>query len=370
MKKKLMYIFGTRPEAVKICPLIKETADRSCFENIVCVTGQHRDMLDQVMDIFEVKPNYDLDIMKAEQTLFDITKEVMHPLQSILTKEQPDIVIVHGDTTTSYCAALSAFYLDIPIAHVEAGLRSHNIHSPYPEEFNRRAISLISDLDFAPTFDAGQNLIREGKDPENVFVTGNTVIDALDFTVSGDFTHPLLDWAGDDFILITAHRRENQGDIMRGMFEGIKKALLEHPEHRAIFPVHKNPKVGELAREVFDGCKTIRIENAIDVKTFHNLEARCYLCLTDSGGIQEECPSFGRPVLVMREVTERNEGIMAGCSQLTGTNGTAIYKKLKELLENKAAYDKMICTQNPYGDGMACKRIADVLTERCYNKSP
>ncbi len=364
MKKKLMYIFGTRPEAVKICPLIKETADRSCFENIVCVTGQHRDMLDQVMDIFEVKPNYDLDIMKAEQTLFDITKDVMQPLQDILTKEQPDIVIVHGDTTTSYCAALSAFYLGIPIAHVEAGLRSHDIHRPYPEEFNRRAISLISDLDFAPTFDAGQNLIREGKDPNRIFITGNTVIDALKYTVSEDFSHPLLNWAGDDFILITAHRRETQGDIMRRMFEGIKKVLMEHPEHRAIFPAHKNPKIGELAREVFDGCDTIRIEDAMDVKTFHNLEARCYLCLTDSGGVQEECPSFKKPVLVMREVTERNEGITAGYACLTGTDGNRIYKKVKELLENKAAYDKMICTQNPYGDGMACKRIADVLAER------
>ncbi|MBR0149071.1 MAG: UDP-N-acetylglucosamine 2-epimerase (non-hydrolyzing) [Lachnospiraceae bacterium] len=366
MKKRLMYIFGTRPEAVKICPLIRETAGRSCFENVVCVTGQHRDMLDQVLDIFDVKPDYDLDVMRADQTLFDITREVIQPLQEILTKEQPDIVIVHGDTTTSYCAALSAFYLGIPIAHIEAGLRSHNIHSPYPEEFNRRAIALISDYDFAPTFDAGQNLIREGKDPEKVFVTGNTVVDALGFTVSDDFSHPLLEWAGDDFILITAHRRENQGEIMRGMFEGIKRALLEHPEHRAIFPVHRNPKVGELAREVFEGIDTIRIENAVDVKTFHNLEARCYLCLTDSGGVQEECPSFGRPVLVMRDVTERNEGIMAGCSYLTGTDKMLVYKKLKELLENKKVYDSMVCTQNPYGDGKACKRIADVLEERLF----
>ncbi len=361
MKKKLMYVFGTRPEAVKLCPLIRETAQRPCFENRVCVTGQHRDMLDQVLELFDVKPDHDLDVMRADQTLFDITNAVMEPLREVLTKEQPQIVIVHGDTATSYCAALACFYLGIPVAHVEAGLRSHDIKRPYPEEFNRRAISLISEYDFAPTFDAGQNLIREGKDPDRVFVTGNTVVDALKYTVSDDFTHPLLDWAGDDFILITAHRRESQGDVMRGMFEGIKKALTEHPEHRAVFPIHRNPRVGELAREVFAGCDTIRIVPAVDVKTFHNLEAGCYLCLTDSGGIQEECPSFGKPVLVMRDVTERTEGIMAGCAYLTGTGSEAIYKKLKELLENRAAYDKMVCAHNPYGDGQACKRIADVL---------
>lgn len=360
--KKVMLVFGTRPEAIKICPLVNELKRRESIQTVVCVTGQHRQMLDQVLEAFNVVPEYDLFIMKDKQTLFDITMSILEKLRIVLERERPDVVLVHGDTSTAFVTALACFYFQIAVGHVEAGLRTYNIYSPYPEEFNRQAVSIISQYHFAPTRLAARHLIKEGKDPKTIYVTGNTVIDAMQHTVKEDYTHPELDWVGDGkLIFITAHRRENIGAPMHQMFRAIRHVLDEHSECKAVYPIHMNPEVRQIADEEFNGCNQIHIIEPIDVFDCHNFEARCYLCLTDSGGIQEECPAYGRPVLVMRDTTERPEGVDAGTLRLVGTDEETIYKAFKELLENREAYEAMSHACNPYGDGHACERIADIL---------
>ncbi|NLM16954.1 MAG: UDP-N-acetylglucosamine 2-epimerase (non-hydrolyzing) [Candidatus Riflebacteria bacterium] len=360
--KKILLVFGTRPEAIKMCPLVLELKKRKSLKTFVCVTGQHRQMLDQVLKTFGVKPDFDLSIMKEKQTLFDITTSIMLGLKDVLEEVKPDCVLVHGDTSTAFVSALTAFYMQIPVGHVEAGLRTYNIYSPYPEEFNRQSISIVSKYNFAPTELAKENLIKEGKAPKSIYVTGNTVIDAMQHTVREDYTHPELDWVGKDkLIFITAHRRENIGEPMRSMFRAIKRVLSEHPDCKAVYPIHMNPTVRQIADEELGDCERIHIIEPIDVFDCHNFEARCHLCLTDSGGIQEECPSYGKPVLVMRDTTERPEGIKAGTARLVGTNENVIYENFKELLENKSSYTKMAKAVNPYGDGKASIRIADIL---------
>ena len=365
--KKVMLVFGTRPEAIKMCPLVNEMKKRPGLEAIVCVTAQHRQMLDQVLKTFDVVPDYDLDIMKDRQTLFDITTNILNGIKSVLKEVKPDVVLVHGDTSTTFVTALACFYLQIPVGHVEAGLRTYNIHSPYPEEFNRQAVGIISKYNFAPTQLAADHLIKEGKDPESIYITGNTVIDAMQHTVKKDYTHPELEWVGDGkLIFITAHRRENLGAPMHHMFRAIRRVLDEHPECKAVYPIHMNPVVRKAADEELGGCDRIHIIEPIEVFDCHNFEARCYLCLTDSGGIQEEVPSYGRPVLVMRDTTERPEGVKAGTLRLVGTDEEVIYKNFKELLEKQEAYDTMAKACNPYGDGHASKRIADILEGNKY----
>lgn len=365
--KKIMLVFGTRPEAIKMCPLVNELKKRSFFQIIVCVTGQHRQMLDQVLSAFSVIPNYDLSIMKDKQTLFDITNNILCNIKIVLEKENPDVVLIHGDTSTAFVTALACYYLQIPVGHVEAGLRTYNIFSPYPEEFNRQAVSIISSYNFAPTKLAEENLIREGRKKENIYITGNTVIDAMQHTVSKNYWHQELEWVGEGkLILITAHRRENLGDPMHHMLRAIRRVLDEHPECKAIYPIHMNPMVRKVAEEELVGCEQIHIIEPLNVVDCHNFEALCYLCLTDSGGIQEECPSYGRPVLVMRDTTERPEGVNAGTLRLVGTDEEVIYKNFKELLENKSEYEKMSHAYNPYGDGHACERIADILEGKEY----
>lgn len=345
-----------------MCPLVKELKTRSGIQTIVCVTGQHRQMLDQVLNIFGVVPDYDLAIMKDSQTLFDITSMVLSGLRPILEAEKPDTVLVHGDTTTAFAAALACFYLQIPVGHVEAGLRTYDIDAPYPEEFNRQAVDIVSQYSFAPTSLSAENLKREGKKTGTIFITGNTVIDAMCHTVCKDYSHPELDWVGDSkLIFITAHRRENIGEPMRHMFRAIRRVLDEHPGCKAVYPIHMNPAVRRLASEELGDCKQIHLIEPMDVVDCHNFEARCYLCLTDSGGIQEECPSLGKPVLVMRDTTERPEGLNAGTLRLVGTNEETIYSMFKLLLDDQAEYEKMAHAVNPYGDGHACERIADVL---------
>ena len=363
-----MLVFGTRPEAIKMCPLVKELKTRKNLKTIVCVTGQHRQMLDQVLDAFHVVPDYDLSIMKDKQTLFDITTNILNSIGSVLDEVKPDVVLVHGDTSTTFVTALACFYKQIPVGHVEAGLRTYNIYSPYPEEFNRQAVSIISQYNFAPTELSRQNLLREGKKDETIYVTGNTAIDALKTTVREDYSHPELEWAdGSRLIIITAHRRENLGEPMHHMFRAIRRIMDEHPDVKAIYPIHMNPVVRKAADEELGGCDRIHIIDPIEVFDCHNFEARCYLCLTDSGGIQEECPSYGKPVLVMRDTTERPEGVTAGTLRLVGTDEEVIYRNFKELLENKEAYDKMAHACNPYGDGHACERIADILEGKAYS---
>lgn len=360
--KKIMLVFGTRPEAIKMCPLVKELQTRSGLETVVCVTGQHRQMLDSVLNTFGVTPEYDLSIMKDKQTLFDVTVNILEKIRSVLEKEQPDVVLVHGDTTTTFAAALACFYLGIKVGHVEAGLRTYNIHSPYPEEFNRQAVGIVSEYNFAPTDLARDNLLREGKRPESIFVTGNTAIDALKTTVRDDYRHEQLDWAKDGrLIMITAHRRENLGEPMHHMFRAIRRIADENPDVRAIYPIHMNPAVRRAADEELGGCDRIRIIEPLDVVDFHNFLSRSYMILTDSGGIQEEAPSLGKPVLVMRDTTERPEGIAAGTLRLVGTSEETIYENFRLLLDSKDEYDKMSRAANPYGDGHACKRIADIL---------
>ena len=345
-----------------MCPLVNELKSRKNIITKVCVTGQHRQMLDQVLEIFNVVPDYDLSIMKDEQTLFDITTNIMNGIKGILEKEQPDVVLVHGDTSTTFVTALACFYLQIPVGHVEAGLRTYNINSPYPEEFNREAVGIISQYNFAPTEISKQNLIREGKKPETVYVTGNTVIDALKTTVREDYHHPELDWAADcRLILLTAHRRENLGTPMHSMFRAIRRIVDETPDVKVIYPIHMNPVVRKAADDELGSDERIRIIEPLDVLDFHNFMARSYLILTDSGGIQEEAPSLGKPVLVLRDTTERPEGIEAGTLKLVGTNEDTIYSEFKRLLIDKEEYEKMSKASNPYGDGFACNRIADIL---------
>ncbi len=359
---KIMLVFGTRPEAIKMCPLVNELKSRKNLETVVCVTGQHRQMLDMVLDTFHVVPDYDLSIMKDKQTLFDITATILTRIQSVLQEVRPDIVLVHGDTSTSFVTALACFYLQIPVGHVEAGLRTYNIHSPYPEEFNRQAVGIISRYHFAPTEVSRQNLLREGKQEQTIFVTGNTAIDALKTTVREDYTHPELEWAsGSRLIMITAHRRENLGEPMEHMFRAIRRVMAECPDVKAIYPIHMNPAVRAIANRYLGGDDRIHIIEPLDVLDFHNFLSRSYLILTDSGGIQEEAPSLGKPVLVMRDTTERPEGIQAGTLKLVGTDEATIYRNFKQLLDNPAAYAKMSNACNPYGDGFACRRIADIL---------
>lgn len=360
--KKIMLVFGTRPEAIKMCPLVNELKKRQSIETIVCVTGQHRQMLDQVLEAFSVVPDYDLSIMKDKQTLFDVTVNILQRIKTVLEEVKPDVVLVHGDTSTTFVTALACFYLQIPVGHVEAGLRTYNIYSPYPEEFNRQAVSIISQYNFAPTELSKQNLLKEGKDPESIYVTGNTAIDALKTTVRADYTHPELEWAdGSRLIMITAHRRENLGEPMRHMFKAIRRVMDEHPDMKAIYPIHMNPVVREIAQEYLGDDDRIHIIEPLDVLDFHNFLSRSYLILTDSGGIQEEAPSLGKPVLVMRDTTERPEGIAAGTLKLVGTEEETIYKEFSRLLSDKDEYEAMSKASNPYGDGHACERIADIL---------
>lgn len=362
--KTVMLVFGTRPEAIKMCPLVNELKSRKGIKTVVCVTGQHRQMLDMVLDAFSVKPDYDLSIMKDKQTLFDITANILLKIKSVLEEVKPDVVLVHGDTSTTFVTALACFYMQIPVGHVEAGLRTYNIYSPYPEEFNRQAVGIVAKYNFAPTELSKENLLKEGKNPDSIYVTGNTAIDALKTTVRDDYTHPELEWAkGSRLIIITAHRRENLGEPMHQMFRAIRRIMDEHPDVKAIYPIHMNPVVRQAAEEELGDCDRIHIIEPLDVLDFHNFLSRCYMILTDSGGVQEEAPSLAKPVLVMRDTTERPEGIAAGTLKLVGTDEETIYSNFKELLENKEAYDKMSQASNPYGDGFACKRIADILED-------
>lgn len=360
--KKILLVFGTRPEAIKMCPLVNELKTREGIKTTVCVSGQHRQMLDQVLEAFHVVPDYDLSIMKDRQTLFDITTNILDRIKAVLEEVKPDVVLVHGDTSTTFVTALACFYMQIPVGHVEAGLRTNDIYSPYPEEFNRQAVSIISRYNFAPTEQARQNLLSEGKRPESIFVTGNTAIDALRTTVREDYSHPELVWASDSrLILITAHRRENLGEPMKNMFRAIRRVMDEHTDVKAIYPIHMNPIVRKTADEFLGGDDRIHIIEPLDVLDFHNFLGRCFLVLTDSGGIQEEAPSLGKPVLVMRNTTERPEGIAAGTLKLVGTDEEVIYRSFKQLLEDNEEYARMSNACNPYGDGFACKRIADIL---------
>lgn len=362
---KVLLVFGTRPEAIKMCPLVRELRIRKNIETIVCVSGQHRQMLDQVLAAFDVVPDYDLSIMKDRQTLFDVTTNILNHIKEILEKVSPDIVLVHGDTSTTFATALACFYLQIPVGHVEAGLRTYDIYSPYPEEFNRQAVSIVASLNFAPTELSRQNLIKEGKHPDSIFVTGNTAIDALKTTVRSDYCHEQLEWAkGSRLIMITAHRRENLGEPMKNMFRAIRRVCDEHPDVKAIYPIHLNPLVRENANAILGNDPRIRIIEPLDVLDFHNFLAHSYMILTDSGGIQEEAPSLGKPVLVMRNTTERPEGIDAGTLKLVGTDENVIYQSFKELLDNSDEYRKMSQASNPYGDGQASIRIADILERK------
>lgn len=362
---KVMLVFGTRPEAIKMCPLVRELKSRPDeFETVVCVTGQHREMLDQVLEVFNVEPDYDLHVMKPGQTLFDITSDVLLKIKAVLEEERPGAVLVHGDTTTSFAAALAAFYLQIPVGHVEAGLRTRNLYSPWPEEFNRQVVDVISRWYFAPTETSRRNLLDEAKPTERVFVTGNTGIDALRHTVRDDYSHPELDWAeGSRLILVTAHRRENLGEPMHRMFRAIRRVMEERPDTKAIYPIHMNPQVRRAAHEELDGFDRLRIIEPLEVVDFHNFMARSYLILTDSGGIQEEAPSLGKPVLVMRDTTERPEGVAAGTLQLVGAEEDTIYREFSRLLDDPAEYEEMSHASNPYGDGHASERIADILRQ-------
>ena len=363
--KKVMFVFGTRPEAIKMCPLVNELKSRNKFNVKVCVTGQHRQMLDQVLNTFSVLPDYDLSIMKDKQSLFDVTINILERIKDVLNIENPDVVLVHGDTTTTFVASLACFYLHIPIGHVEAGLRTYDIYSPYPEEFNRQAVGIISMYNFAPTEKARQNLISEGKNVDTVYVTGNTAIDALKTTVTENYIHKELDWVSDSrLILITAHRRENLGQPMKNMFRAIRRVLDEHQDVKAIYPIHLNPVVRSIANDILGDDVRIHIIEPLEVVDFHNFLNKSYLVLTDSGGIQEEAPSLGKPVLVMRDTTERPEGVEAGTLKLVGTEEETIYREFTNLLSNIDEYKKMSRASNPYGDGHACERIADILEEK------
>lgn len=360
--KKIMLVFGTRPEAIKMCPLVNELKKHDELTTIVCVTGQHREMLDQVLHAFNVIPDYDLSIMKEKQTLFDVTTNILNSIKFVLEDAHPDIVLVHGDTSTTFVTALACFYLQIPVGHVEAGLRTYDIYSPFPEEFNRQAVSIISTFNFAPTEKSKQNLLNEGKKSETIFVTGNTAVDALKTTVKEDYSHKELDWASDSrLIMLTAHRRENLGEPMHHMFRAIRRIIEEHKDVKVIYPIHMNPMVRKAAEEELANCSRIHIIEPLDVLDFHNFLARSYMILTDSGGIQEEAPSLGKPVLVMRDTTERPEGIEAGTLKLVGTDENTIYENFKLLLENQGEYNKMSRASNPYGDGTACEKIVNII---------
>lgn len=360
--KKIMLVFGTRPEAIKMCPLVNELKCNPNFETIVCVTGQHREMLQQVLDVFKVKPDYDLNIMKEGQTLYSITTSILEKMKPILEKENPNIVLVHGDTSTTFAASLAAFYSGIKVGHVEAGLRTYDLHSPFPEEYNRQAVSIVSDFNFAPTEQAKENLLKEGRCAEKIFVTGNTAIDALKTTVSEEYHHELFDWIGNSrLIMLTAHRRENLGIPMENMFKAIKRVLQENADVKVIYPIHKNPIVREIANRILGNESRIKLIEPLEVIDFHNFLKKSYFILTDSGGIQEEAPSLGKPVLVMRDTTERPEGVLAGTLKLVGTEEETIYKEFSALLNDDQAYAKMSKASNPYGNGTASQQIAKIL---------
>ena len=364
-KIKVMTVFGTRPEAIKMAPLVKELKSRKEIECIVCVTAQHRQMLDQVLEVFDIKPDYDLNIMSQGQTLSDITSKALKGLEQVIQEVKPNIVLVHGDTTTTFAGALAAYYNQVDIGHVEAGLRTWNKYSPYPEEMNRQMVGVMADIHFAPTQNSKNNLLKEGKNPKSIYVTGNTAIDALSTTIKEDYAHPAFKWLGNDkLILITAHRRENLGEPMRHMFKAIKKIVDEFQGIKAIYPVHLNPKVREIADEILGNNEKIKLIEPLEVIDFHNFMNKAYLILTDSGGIQEEAPGLGKPVLVLRDTTERPEGIEAGTLKLAGTEEETIYKLTKELLSNKETYEKMSKAVNPYGDGTASKKITDAIIEK------
>lgn len=360
--KTVMLVFGTRPEAIKMCPLVNELKLRKNIRTVVCVTGQHKEMLEQVLNVFNVVPDYNLEIMKENQSLNTITSTILLNINDVFEKEHPDLVLVHGDTTTTFATAIAAFYQGIKVGHVEAGLRTYNLRSPFPEEFNRQAVSLIADFNFAPTSASKDNLVKEGKNPESIYITGNTAIDALKATVSDNYNHELMEWVGDDkLIMITAHRRENLGKPMEHMFKAIKRVLDEHDDVKAIYPIHKNPRVREVADRIFTEDDNIKIIEPLEVVDFHNFLNKSYLILTDSGGIQEEAPSLGKPVLVMRDTTERPEGISAGTLKLVGTEEENIYLEFSKLLNDQYIYNEMSKASNPYGDGRACLKIVEIL---------
>ncbi len=362
--KKVMLVFGTRPEAIKMCPLVKELKRHSEIETIVAITGQHRQMLHQVLECFDVTPDYDLDIMKDKQTLFDITISVLEGMKNLLDEVKPDVVLVHGDTTTAFASALAAFYKNIPYGHVEAGLRTYDVMAPYPEEFNRQAIGIAASWNFAPTDTARDNLIREGKNKDTIYVTGNTVIDALKTSVRADYTPPMLTWAeGSRLVLLTAHRRENLGAPLYDIFKGIKRVLDENPDVKVVYPIHFNPQVRDTAKEVFGDHERMKIIEPLDVLDFHNFINRSELVLTDSGGIQEEAPSLGKPVLVLRNTTERPEGVEAGTLKLVGTKEEDVYREFRTLLTDAGEYERMSKASNPYGDGTASEQIVRILME-------
>lgn len=363
--KKVLMVFGTRPEAIKMCPLYNELKSRKNIDTTLCVTGQHRQMLDQVLDAFGVAADFDLSVMQAEQTLFDVTTSVMQKIRPVLEAVTPDLALVHGDTTTTFAAAMACFYQQIPVGHVEAGLRTYNVNAPFPEEFNRQSVGIVAKYHFSPTEVSRGNLIREGKDPDSIFVTGNTAIDALKTTIKADYRHPLMDWLGDSrMLLITAHRRENLGGPMRGIFRAIRRVVEDMPDVKAVYPVHLNPAVRAVAAEELGGVDRIRLIEPLDVLDFHNFMNKSYLILSDSGGVQEEAPSLAKPVLVLRETTERPEGVAAGTLKLVGTHEQSNYDACRKLLTDKEEYEKMAKAANPYGDGFASKRIADILEER------
>ena len=369
MKIKVMTVFGTRPETIKMAPLVKELKSREEIETIVCVTAQHRQMLDQVLNAFNIVPEYDLDIMKQGQTLSDITTRVLQGLEGVIKEVRPDIVLVHGDTTTTFAGALAAFYNQVAIGHVEAGLRTYNKYSPFPEEANRQFVGVISDMNFAPTEQSKENLLKEGKNPETIIVTGNTAIDALQTTVRDDYEHEIIDWVGESrMIMLTAHRRENLGEPMRNMFRAIKRIIEKYEDIKVVYPVHLNPIVVQTAEEIFGDCDRVKLIKPLEVLDFHNLLNKSYLILTDSGGIQEEAPSLGKPVIVLRDTTERPEGIAAGTLKLAGTNEEVIYGLIDELLSNEGEYARMSKASNPYGDGLASKRIVDAIIEKFKDK--
>ena len=362
---KVMTVFGTRPEAIKMAPLVKELKKRKEVECIVCVTAQHREMLDQVLETFDIVPDYDLNIMQKGQTLTDITVRALKGLEDVIKEVKPNIVLVHGDTTTTFAGALAAFYNQTDIGHVEAGLRTYDKYSPYPEEMNRQMVSSLSDMNFAPTKLSADNLIKEGKKKENIFITGNTVIDAMGTTISDDYQNEVFDWVGNDrMILLTAHRRENIGDSMRSIFKAVKRIVTEFPDVKVVYPIHKNPVVREIANEIFGDCDKVKLIEPLEVFDFHNFMNKSYIILTDSGGVQEEAPALGKPVLVLRNTTERPEGIEAGTLKLTGTDEETIYEETKKLLTSKEEYEEMSKASNPYGDGHASERITDEIIKR------
>lgn len=362
---KVMTVFGTRPEAIKMAPVVRELKSRNEIEQITCVTAQHRQMLDQVLETFKIQPEYDLDIMKQGQSLNDVVQRVLGSIGEVMEKERPDIVLVHGDTTTTFAGALAAYHAQVAIGHVEAGLRTWNKYSPYPEEMNRQMVGCLADMHFAPTEMSAQNLLNEGKDRSKIYITGNTAIDAMATTVDENYQHSVFDWIGEDrMILLTAHRRENLGEPMYHIFRAIKRIVDEFEDVKVIYPIHLNPKVREIANDVFQDCDRVRLIEPLEVFDFHNFLNRSYIIMTDSGGIQEEAPSLGKPVLVLRDTTERPEGIKAGTLKLTGTNEEVIYQETKSLLIDQKIYNEMSHASNPYGDGHASERITDAIIEK------